>query len=69
MRVYKLSIYGFGDARVKDRFEIAAELRVIGRLLTIKGENPFKVQAYERGARALWKLSTAISISSLKLDA
>jgi DNA polymerase (family 10) len=38
---------------VKDRFEIAAELRVIARLLTIKGENPFKVQAYERGARAL----------------
>ena len=38
---------------MKNRFEIAAELRVIARLLTIKGENPFKVQAYERGARAL----------------
>ncbi|HEX7231952.1 MAG TPA: hypothetical protein VF452_16250 [Candidatus Binatia bacterium] len=38
---------------MKDRFEIAAELRVIARLLTIKGENPFKVQAYERAARAL----------------
>ena len=38
---------------MKDRFEIAAELRVIARLLTIKGENPFKVRAYERGARAL----------------
>ena len=38
---------------MKDRFEIAAELRVIARLLTIKGENPFKVQAYERGACAL----------------
>ena len=38
---------------MKDRFEIAAELRAIARLLTIKGENPFKVQAYERGARAL----------------
>ena len=38
---------------MKDRFEIAAELRVIARLLTIKGENPFKVQAYERVARAL----------------
>lgn len=38
---------------MKDRFEIAAELRVIARLLTVKGENPFKVQAYERGARAL----------------
>lgn len=42
-----------GDACVKDRFEIAAELRMLARLLTIKGENPFKVQAYERGARAL----------------
>ncbi|MGN6719685.1 MAG: DNA polymerase/3'-5' exonuclease PolX [Candidatus Binatia bacterium] len=38
---------------MKDRFEIAAELRVIARLLTIKGENQFKVQAYERGARTL----------------
>ena len=38
---------------MKDRFEIAAELRVISRLLTIKGENPFKVQAYERAAHAL----------------
>jgi DNA polymerase/3'-5' exonuclease PolX len=41
------------ETAVKDRFEIAAELRVIARLLTVKGENPFKVQAYERGARAL----------------
>ena len=38
---------------MKDRFEIAAELRMIARLLTIKGENPFKIQAYERAARAL----------------
>jgi len=36
-----------------DRFEIAANLREIARLLTIIGENPFKAQAYERGARAL----------------
>lgn len=38
---------------MKDRFEIAADLRQIGRLLTIKGENPFKTQAYYRGAGAL----------------
>jgi DNA polymerase (family 10) len=35
------------------KFEIAAVLREIGRLLEIKGENPFKARAYERGARAL----------------
>jgi DNA polymerase (family 10) len=39
-----------------DRFEIAANLREIARLLTILGENPFKAQAYERGARALENL-------------
>ncbi len=36
-----------------DRFEIAAELRAIANCLRIKGENPFKAQAYERGAAAL----------------
>jgi DNA polymerase (family 10) len=36
-----------------DRFEIAATLREIARLLDILGENPFKAQAYARGARAL----------------
>ena len=38
---------------MKERFDIAADLRKIARLLEIKGENPFKTQAYERGARAL----------------
>ncbi|HEX9264826.1 MAG TPA: DNA polymerase/3'-5' exonuclease PolX [Candidatus Binatia bacterium] len=42
---------------MKDRFEIAAELRTIARLLTIKGDNPFKAQAYERGATALENLA------------
>src|SRR5512145_95776 len=36
-----------------DKFQIAALLREIGRLLELKGENPFKARAYERGARAL----------------
>ena len=38
---------------MKERFDIAADLRKIARLLEIKGENPFKTQAYERGASAL----------------
>jgi DNA polymerase (family 10) len=38
---------------MKDKFEITAVLREIGRLLEVKGENPFKAAAYERGARAL----------------
>lgn len=42
--------------KMKDRFEIAADLRAIANLLRIKGENPFKVQAYERGAAALENL-------------
>ena len=39
-----------------DRFQIAASLREIGRLLGVKGDNPFKAQAYDRGARALENL-------------
>jgi len=42
---------------MQDRFQIAALLREIGRLLTVKGDNPFKAQAYERGARALENLN------------
>jgi DNA polymerase (family 10) len=38
---------------MKDRFEIAADLRAVANYLRLKGENPFKVQAYERGAAAL----------------
>jgi DNA polymerase (family 10) len=38
---------------MKDRFDIAADLRTIARLLEIRGENSFKTQAYERGAKAL----------------
>jgi len=41
---------------MQDRFYIAASLREIGRLLALKGENPFKAQAYERGAHALENL-------------
>jgi DNA polymerase (family X) len=45
-----------GKRAVKNRFEIAAELRVMARLLTIKGANPFKAQAYDRAASALENL-------------
>jgi DNA polymerase (family 10) len=38
---------------MRDKFEIAADLRAIAHYLRIKGENPFKAQAYERGAVAL----------------
>jgi DNA polymerase (family 10) len=36
-----------------DKFGVARALREIGMLLEVKGENPFKVRAYEAGARAL----------------
>jgi DNA polymerase (family 10) len=41
---------------MQDRLQIARALREIGRLLELKGENPFKARAYERGARALEQL-------------
>jgi DNA polymerase (family 10) len=43
---------------MKNRFEIAADLRAIARLLAIKGESPFKTQAYERVAAALENLDS-----------
>jgi DNA polymerase (family 10) len=42
---------------MQDRFVIAAALREIGQLLAVKGENRFKVRAYERAARALEALN------------
>ncbi|HVO19603.1 MAG TPA: DNA polymerase/3'-5' exonuclease PolX [Anaeromyxobacter sp.] len=36
-----------------DKFGVARALREIGSLLELEGENPFKVRAYETGARAL----------------
>jgi DNA polymerase (family 10) len=41
---------------MQDRFYIAGQLRQIGRLLNVIGENPFKIRAYERAARALENL-------------
>lgn len=36
-----------------DKFEVARALREIGALLELEGENPFKIRAYENGARAV----------------
>src|SRR5688572_28406476 len=36
-----------------DKFEVARALREIALLLQVDGANPFKVRAYERGARAV----------------
>ena len=36
-----------------DKFGVARALREIGSLLELEGENPFKVRAYENGARAV----------------
>ena len=38
---------------MKDRFEIANDLRTIARLLQVKGENRFKILAFGRAAGAL----------------
>src|SRR5918992_4357738 len=38
---------------MQDKFYIAGQLREIGRLLKVMGDNPFKIRAYERAARAL----------------
>ncbi len=39
-----------------DKQAIAALLQEIGLMLALKGENPFKIRAYERGAEALLAL-------------
>jgi DNA polymerase (family X) len=36
-----------------DKFGVARALREIGALLEVEGENPFKIRAYENGARAV----------------
>lgn len=41
---------------MKDRFDIAADLRTIARLLEVKGENRFRTLAFTRGAGALESL-------------
>ncbi len=45
-----------------DKFEIARALREIGALLELEGENPFKVRAYENGARAVEALQEDVGV-------
>jgi DNA polymerase (family 10) len=35
-----------------DKIAVAGALRELGMLLEVQGENPFKVRAYENGARS-----------------
>ena len=49
-----------------DKAEIARALREIGALLELDGENPFKVRAYENGARALESLQERLSSSGVE---
>jgi DNA polymerase (family X) len=45
-----------------DRFGVARALREIAALMEVEGANPFKVRAYERGARALEALATDLDV-------
>jgi DNA polymerase (family 10) len=46
----------------KDPHEIATVLEKIAQLLELEGENPFKVRAYLRAARALEQLSEPLEL-------
>lgn len=45
-----------------DKEAIAAVLREIALLLALKGENPYKIRAYERGAEALLALEEDLAV-------
>jgi DNA polymerase (family X) len=45
-----------------DKFGVARALREIGALLEVEGENPFKIRAYENGARALEGLAEDLEV-------
>ena len=45
-----------------DKFAVARALREIGALLELEGENPFKIRAYETGARALEGLTDDLGV-------
>ena len=45
-----------------DKLAVARALREVGMLLEVKGENPFKVRAYETGARAVEGLGEDLAI-------
>ena len=45
-----------------DKFEVARALREIALLLEVDGANPFKIRAYERGARAVEVLREDVTV-------
>ena len=45
-----------------DKFEVARALREIALLLAAEGANPFKIRAYERGARAVEVLREDVTV-------
>ena len=45
-----------------DKFEVARALREIALLLEVDGANPFKIKAYERGARAVEVLREDVTV-------
>ena len=45
-----------------DKFEVARALREIALLLEVDGANPFKVKAYERGARSVEALREDVTV-------
>ncbi len=49
------------DAGKLDKFAVARALREMGTLLQLKGENTFKVRAYENGANAIERLSEELA--------
>ena len=50
------------NAPMLDKFGVARALREIGALLELEGENPFKIRAYENGARAVEALGEELSV-------
>ena len=48
-----------------DKSQIAAALREIALLLPLKGDNPFKARAYDRGADAVEAIPDTIDLGEL----
>jgi DNA polymerase (family X) len=53
----RIASAGFIPALAKDRFSVAAALREISLLLGVKGGNPYRARAYQRGAAAVEALA------------
>ena len=49
-----------------DRFAVAAALREIALLLEVKGGNPYRARAYQRGGAAVEALAGMAAVDKLK---